>query len=64
MDHPTEPPGRRQTADPIPQLCCHCGQLTRQPTQVDEAASPSGPVPLYACPADAPLFAGQQERAS
>lgn len=63
MDHPTNPPPERQTADTIPQLCCHCGQVTREPVLVDEAASPTGPVPLYACPQDAPLFAGQ-ERAS
>lgn len=64
MDHSTEPPGGSQGADPIPQLCCLCGEITRRPVQVDEAVSPSGPVPLFACPEDARLFAGQQERAS
>ncbi|MFD7999977.1 hypothetical protein [Streptomyces mirabilis] len=56
MNHPTEPPPERQGAEAIPQLCCHCGELTREPVLVDQAASPSGPVDLYACPKDAPLF--------
>ncbi|MFD6490714.1 hypothetical protein [Streptomyces sp. NPDC060188] len=64
MDHSTEPPEGSQGVASIPQLCCLCGEITRQPVQVDEASSPSGPVPLFACPEDARLFVGQQERAS
>lgn len=64
MEHSTEPPAGSQSVAPIPQLCCHCGEITRAPVQVDEASSPSGPVPLFACPEDARLFAGEQERAS
>jgi len=59
MTHPTEPPGEHQTADtaPIPQLCCHCGELTREPVLVGQAGSPSGAGrDVFACPKDAPLF--------
>ncbi|NEA48446.1 hypothetical protein [Streptomyces sp. SID10815] len=57
MTHPTDPPPGHQTTDMIPQLCCHCGGLTRRPVLVGEAYTPSGAGrSIYACPADAPLF--------
>lgn len=57
MEQPTNPPPENQTADTIPQLCCHCGQLTREPVLVGQAGSPSGAGrDIFACPKDAPLF--------
>ncbi|WP_026252797.1 hypothetical protein [Streptomyces sp. PsTaAH-124] len=58
MDHPTDPPPARHT--PATHLCCHCGQLTRQPVLIDEVHTPSGEGRgVYACPEDAPRFADQ-----
>lgn len=57
MTHPTEPPPERQSADTIPQLCCHCGELTREPVLVGEVHTSSGAgSSIFACPKDAPLF--------
>jgi hypothetical protein len=57
MTNPTDRTSEHQTADVIPQLCCHCGQLTRKPVLVDDVFTPSGAGrSVYACPDDAPLF--------
>jgi hypothetical protein len=65
MTHPTDPAPERQTADAIPQLCCHCGRLTREPVLVGEAYTPSGAgSSIYACPDDAILFGDQYVRRS
>lgn len=57
MHEPTDPPAARQTADTMPQLCCHCGDLTREPVLVGSVHTPSGAgSDLYACPKDAVLF--------
>ncbi|AVH61576.1 MULTISPECIES: hypothetical protein [Streptomyces] len=60
MNQPTEPEPAVQAADkpdPIPQLCCHCGELTREPVLVGEVHTASGAgSSIFACPKDAPLF--------
>ncbi|MFF9309860.1 hypothetical protein ACF1BS_03025 [Streptomyces sp. NPDC014748] len=60
MDEPTDFTIQHQTADAIPQICCHCGRLTREPVLVGEAYTSSGAGrSIYACPDDAPLFGEQ-----
>jgi hypothetical protein len=59
VNQPTDPPAPRQSPDttPIPQLCCHCGELTREPVLVGEVHTASGAgASVFACPKDAPLF--------
>ncbi|MDR3079473.1 MAG: hypothetical protein LBV60_00840 [Streptomyces sp.] len=65
MHEPTDPAPVHQTADAIPQLCCHCGRVTRQPVLVDDVYTPAGEgSEVYACPDDAPLFGEQHTRAT
>ncbi|MFJ6560006.1 hypothetical protein ACIQMV_09010 [Streptomyces sp. NPDC091412] len=60
MTNPTDPAPGRQTTDTIPQLCCHCGRVTRQPVLVDDVHTPAGEGnEVYACPDDAVLFGEQ-----
>jgi hypothetical protein len=54
MTHPTDPAREHQSADtvpPIPELCCYCGRITREPVLVDHVHTPSGAGrAVYACP--------------
>jgi hypothetical protein len=50
MTHPTDPARERQSADTVPQLCCYCGRITREPVLVDHVHTPSGAGrAVYAC---------------